>query len=108
MLEDKGNTAIYLLYAYTRIKSIARNCGGDFADNIKKVLDTTTVSVTHEKEWKLTKVSKMNVERNICSVNKTFPVLGPLEISGRYCQDHKGFMFASLVRICLRGQHYIY
>lgn len=56
MLEDKGNTAIYLLYAYTRIKSIARNCGGDFANNINKVLDTTAVSVTHEKEWKLTKV----------------------------------------------------
>lgn len=56
MLEDKGNTAIYLLYAYTRIKSIARNCGGDFANNIQKVLDTTTVSVDHEKEWKLTKV----------------------------------------------------
>lgn len=56
MLEDKGNTAIYLLYAYTRIKSIARNCGGDFASDIKKVLATTTVSVDHEKEWKLTKV----------------------------------------------------
>lgn len=57
MLEDKGNTAIYLLYAYTRIKSIARNCGGDYANNIKKVLDTTTISVTHEKEWKLAKVN---------------------------------------------------
>ena len=24
MLEDKGNTAVYMLYAYTRIRSIAR------------------------------------------------------------------------------------
>ncbi|XP_037049993.1 probable arginine--tRNA ligase, cytoplasmic [Bradysia coprophila] len=56
MLEDKGNTAIYLLYAYTRIKSIARNCGSDFANDIKKVLETTTVSVDHDKEWKLAKV----------------------------------------------------
>lgn len=56
MLEDKGNTAVYLLYAYSRIKSIARNCGGDFASNIKKVLSTTAVTIEHEKEWKLTKV----------------------------------------------------
>lgn len=56
MLEDKGNTAIYLLYAYTRIKSIARNCGGDFAGNIVEVMKTTKISVEHEKEWKLVKV----------------------------------------------------
>lgn len=58
MLEDKGNTAIYLLYAFTRIKSIARNCGGDFANNIHKVLESTQITVDHEKEWKLTKVTK--------------------------------------------------
>lgn len=56
MLEDKGNTAIYLLYAYTRIKSIARNCGGDYATNIGKVLASTPVTIEHEKEWKLAKV----------------------------------------------------
>lgn len=56
MLEDKGNTAVYLLYAYTRIKSIARNCGGDYATDIQKVLSSTPISVEHEKEWKLTKV----------------------------------------------------
>ncbi|KXJ71316.1 probable arginine--tRNA ligase, cytoplasmic [Aedes albopictus] len=56
MLEDKGNTAVYLLYAYTRIRSIARNCGGDFAANIEKVIDTTELTLDHEKEWKLAKV----------------------------------------------------
>lgn len=56
MLEDKGNTAVYLLYAYTRIRSIARNCGGDFANNIEKVIDTTELTLDHEKEWKLAKV----------------------------------------------------
>lgn len=56
MLEDKGNTAVYLLYAFTRIKSIARNCGGDYATNIKKVLANNKISIEHEKEWKLAKV----------------------------------------------------
>ena len=27
MLDDKGNTAVYLLYAYTRIRSIGRTAG---------------------------------------------------------------------------------
>lgn len=56
MLEDKGNTAVYLLYAYTRIKSIARNCGGNFAENIQTVAKTTAISIDHDKEWKLAKV----------------------------------------------------
>ncbi|XP_055624227.1 probable arginine--tRNA ligase, cytoplasmic [Toxorhynchites rutilus septentrionalis] len=56
MLEDKGNTAVYLLYAYTRIRSIARNCGGDFANNIEKVINSTELTLEHEKEWKLCKV----------------------------------------------------
>uniref|UniRef100_A0A182PMQ6 Probable arginine--tRNA ligase, cytoplasmic n=1 Tax=Anopheles epiroticus TaxID=199890 RepID=A0A182PMQ6_9DIPT len=56
MLEDKGNTAVYLLYAYTRIRSIARNCGGDFANNMQKVIDSTDIKLEHEKEWKLAKV----------------------------------------------------
>lgn len=55
MLEDKGNTAVYLLYAFTRIKSIARNCGGDYANNIKAVLESNKISLDHEKEWKLAK-----------------------------------------------------
>lgn len=56
MLEDKGNTAVYLLYAFTRIKSIARNCGGDYATNIQKVIAEHKISIEHEKEWKLAKV----------------------------------------------------
>lgn len=55
MLEDRGNTAVYLLYAFTRICSIARNCGVDFSD-LKEVLKTESISVEHEKEWKLAKV----------------------------------------------------
>uniref|UniRef100_A0A182XPR9 Probable arginine--tRNA ligase, cytoplasmic n=1 Tax=Anopheles quadriannulatus TaxID=34691 RepID=A0A182XPR9_ANOQN len=56
MLEDKGNTAVYLLYAYTRIRSIARKCGGDFANDMQKVIDSTVIKLDHEKEWKLAKV----------------------------------------------------
>lgn len=55
MLEDKGNTAVYLLYAYARIKSIARNCGGEFATNIKAVAQKHPITLEHEKEWKLAK-----------------------------------------------------
>ncbi|XP_030378591.1 probable arginine--tRNA ligase, cytoplasmic [Scaptodrosophila lebanonensis] len=54
MLEDRGNTAVYLLYAYTRICSIARNSGADFSD-LNKVLDTFNITLEHEKEWKLAK-----------------------------------------------------
>ncbi|KAF7282436.1 hypothetical protein GWI33_002666 [Rhynchophorus ferrugineus] len=55
MLDDKGNTAVYLLYAYTRIKSIARNAKFT-PDNIKELSKTYQVSLEHEKEWKLGKV----------------------------------------------------
>ncbi|XP_053948877.1 probable arginine--tRNA ligase, cytoplasmic [Anastrepha ludens] len=55
MLEDRGNTAVYLLYAFTRICSISRNCGEDFSD-LAKVLDSgATIELEHEKEWKLAK-----------------------------------------------------
>lgn len=56
MLDVRGNTAIYLLYAYTRIQSIARNCGGDYANNIEEVARNHSISIEHEKEWKLAKV----------------------------------------------------
>ncbi|XP_055905133.1 probable arginine--tRNA ligase, cytoplasmic [Eupeodes corollae] len=55
MLEDRGNTAVYLLYAFTRICSIARNCGVDFS-NLSEILKTESITVEHEKEWKLAKV----------------------------------------------------
>lgn len=56
MLDDKGNTAVYLLYAFARIKSIARNCGGDYANNIKDVARKNPIKIEHEKELKLAKV----------------------------------------------------
>lgn len=55
MLDDKGNTAVYLLYAFARIKSIARNCGGDYANNIKEVAKKNPIKLEHEKELKLAK-----------------------------------------------------
>lgn len=55
MLEDKGNTAVYLLYAYTRIKSIARTANLSQKD-INKMATMTYPSVEHEKEWKLVRI----------------------------------------------------
>lgn len=55
MLEDKGNTAVYLLYAFTRIKSIARNANIP-TEKIKELSKTFSLSLDHEKEWKLGKV----------------------------------------------------
>lgn len=55
MLEDKGNTAVYLLYAYTRIRSIARNANYT-PEKIKELSKTETISLEHEKEWKMGKV----------------------------------------------------
>ncbi|RZC36184.1 arginine--tRNA ligase, cytoplasmic [Asbolus verrucosus] len=55
MLEDKGNTAVYLLYAYTRIKSIARNANFD-SKKIQEIAKNHQISLEHEKEWKLGKV----------------------------------------------------
>jgi len=56
MLDDKGNTAVYLLYAYTRIRSIARNCGEKFVQDLPRIKRETTIVLDHEKEWKLAKV----------------------------------------------------
>lgn len=69
MLEDRGNTAVYLLYAYTRIKSIARNCGGDYVNNIQAVLKANKLSLDHEKEWKLAKVL-LKFSDVICRITK--------------------------------------
>lgn len=55
MLEDKGNTAVYLLYAFTRIKSIARNANFT-PEKIRELAATNPISLDHEKEWKLGKV----------------------------------------------------
>uniref|UniRef100_A0A3Q3WZP7 Arginine--tRNA ligase, cytoplasmic n=1 Tax=Mola mola TaxID=94237 RepID=A0A3Q3WZP7_MOLML len=54
MLDDRGNTAAYLLYAFTRIRSITRLANIDEA-TLKKAAETTEVLLDHEKEWKLGK-----------------------------------------------------
>uniref|UniRef100_A0A3Q2UJH5 Arginine--tRNA ligase, cytoplasmic n=1 Tax=Fundulus heteroclitus TaxID=8078 RepID=A0A3Q2UJH5_FUNHE len=54
MLDDRGNTAAYLLYAFTRIRSIARLANLDEA-LIKKAAETTEILLDHDKEWKLGK-----------------------------------------------------
>jgi len=57
MLEDKGNTAVYLLYMLTRIRSIGRLAGYS-PESLKEAAKDTAVSLDHEKEWKLAKVSR--------------------------------------------------
>ncbi|GLD46331.1 arginine--tRNA ligase, cytoplasmic isoform X1, partial [Lates japonicus] len=54
MLDDRGNTAAYLLYAFTRIRSIARLANIDEA-TLRKAAETTEVVLDHDKEWKLGK-----------------------------------------------------
>lgn len=56
MLEDKGNTAVYLLYMLTRIRSISR-LAGYTPESLREAAKLTPVSLDHEKEWNLTKVS---------------------------------------------------
>ncbi|KAG8439184.1 hypothetical protein GDO86_005413 [Hymenochirus boettgeri] len=52
MLDDRGNTAAYLLYAYTRIRSIAR-LANISDEELHKAAKETEVILDHEKEWKL-------------------------------------------------------
>ncbi|KAJ8297774.1 hypothetical protein KUTeg_024305 [Tegillarca granosa] len=54
MLDDRGNTAAYLLYAYTRIRSIARTAGVT-EDQLQKAASNATLTLNHPKEWKLAK-----------------------------------------------------
>ncbi|XP_013859525.1 arginine--tRNA ligase, cytoplasmic [Austrofundulus limnaeus] len=54
MLDDRGNTAAYLLYAFTRIRSIARLASLD-ESTLKRAAETTQILLDHEKEWKLGK-----------------------------------------------------
>ncbi|KAJ8878786.1 hypothetical protein PR048_019372 [Dryococelus australis] len=55
MLDDKGNTAVYLLYAYTRIRSIARTARVT-PQQVQEAAATVPISLDHDKEWKLAKV----------------------------------------------------
>ncbi|XP_066447211.1 arginine--tRNA ligase, cytoplasmic [Eleutherodactylus coqui] len=54
MLDDRGNTAAYLLYAFTRIRSIARLANISDAQ-LRKAAQETEIDLQHEKEWKLGK-----------------------------------------------------
>merc|ERR1719300_1279486 len=54
MLEDKGNTAVYMLYAYTRIRSIARTAM--VTDEQLKDAKKSGLKLEHEKELKLGKL----------------------------------------------------
>jgi arginyl-tRNA synthetase len=71
MLEDKGNTAVYLLYALTRIRSIAR-MANITQDQIKEALNTIPISLDHPKEWQLAKVLMkfpdivMKITKDLC------------------------------------------
>lgn len=55
MLDDRGNTAVYLLYALTRIQSISRTAQVSLDTLIKK-LEKSGIKLTHEAEWKLGRV----------------------------------------------------
>ncbi|XP_075980334.1 arginine--tRNA ligase, cytoplasmic-like [Anticarsia gemmatalis] len=55
MLDDKGNTAVYLLYALTRIRSIARTAQVS-QEQLKAEFAKTGFQFEHEAEWKLGKV----------------------------------------------------
>ncbi|KAL1460176.1 hypothetical protein WDU94_012112 [Cyamophila willieti] len=71
MLDDRGNTAAYLLYAYTRIASIVRAAGVNIDDLVKSA-HTTPVSLEHPKEFALAKtLLRLNdvltlVTRDLC------------------------------------------
>ena len=54
MLEDRGNTAAYMLYAYTRIRSIARTANVTEEQLVKAKKDGLVLE--HEKELKLGKL----------------------------------------------------
>ncbi|CAL8072072.1 unnamed protein product [Calicophoron daubneyi] len=54
MLDDKGNTAVYLLYAYTRIRSIARNAGYS-QEQLAELAKKEPIVLEHPTEWSLAK-----------------------------------------------------
>lgn len=59
MLDDKGNTAVYLLYSLTRIRSIKRRANlGSLSDILKQRIaeqGDNAVNLSHEREAKLAK-----------------------------------------------------
>lgn len=55
MLDDRGNTAAYLLYALTRIRSIARVANVS-DEQLRRGAREVALNLEHPKEWKLAKV----------------------------------------------------
>ncbi|KAF8358511.1 rars-1 [Pristionchus pacificus] len=55
MLDDKGNTAVYLLYAYARIRSIVRQSGVSQEEMDKYAASNELLPLGHPKEVKLAK-----------------------------------------------------
>ncbi|VDK80034.1 unnamed protein product [Onchocerca ochengi] len=57
MLDDRGNTAVYLLYAFARIKSICRNTGVSEEDiqNYLRSLPNGVLPLEHKSELRLAK-----------------------------------------------------
>jgi len=55
MLDDRGNTAAYLLYAYTRIRSIARNANVKRETLVDLIKTNGMLKLDHAKEYKLAK-----------------------------------------------------
>merc|ERR1712027_73850 len=55
MLDDKGNTAVYMLYAYTRVRSIQRNAKIESA-SLERYIQQNSVKLIHDKELKLGKL----------------------------------------------------
>ena len=54
MLDDRGNTAVYLLYALTRIRSIIRNA--NLEQSVQQLAQmTTNIDLSHPRENKLAK-----------------------------------------------------
>ena len=54
MLDDKGNTAVYLQYAYVRMRSLARKAKLSAAE-LSEAAKTTPICLDHPKEAKLAK-----------------------------------------------------
>ncbi|KAF8567160.1 hypothetical protein P879_05709 [Paragonimus westermani] len=54
MLDDKGNTAVYLLYAYTRIRSIVRSAGYS-SEQLAALSRCEPIVLDHPTEWNLAK-----------------------------------------------------
>ena len=59
MLEDKGNTAVYLLYMYTRIRSIARLANVE-PKQLLNYAKNKGIKIEDPKEIKLAKVCSLS------------------------------------------------